>query len=52
MDDRAKIGSSDDERMSPEAMSLITSANLFVMSTINRTRVTPSQVARSSLNIY
>ena len=40
MDDRAMIGIRDDERISPAAISLITSANLFVIRTINRTRVT------------
>ena len=52
MDDKAMIGMRDDERMSPAAISLITSANLFVIRTINRTRVTPSQVIKSSFNIY
>lgn len=52
MDDRTIIGSKDDERISPEAMSLITPANLFVISTINNIRVTPSQVVKISLNMY
>ena len=52
MDDRAMIGIRDDERISPAAISLIMSANLFVIRTINRTRVTPSQVPKSSFNMY
>ena len=52
MDDKAMIGMRDDERMSPAAISPITSANLLVIRTINRTRVTPSQAMKSSLNIY
>jgi hypothetical protein len=52
MDDSAMIGSNDDERISPEATSLMTPANLFVISTINNIRVTPSQVVKISLNMY
>ena len=52
IDDRAIIGRRDDERISPAAISLITSANLFVTRTINNTSVTPTQVVKSSLNIY
>ena len=52
MDDSAIIGIKDDERISPEAMSLMTPANLFVISTINNIRVTPSQVVKISLNMY
>ncbi len=52
MDDSAMIGSNDDERISPEATSLMTPANLFVISTINNIRVTPNQVVKISLNMY
>ena len=52
IDDNAMIGRRDDERISPAAISLITSANLLVIRTINNTSVTPSQVLESSLNIY